>query len=234
MTKDNVLPKPASMLERELSQETLATIKAIVQDDRAALAEIKAEGPLHIPGRQRAGAKPKRRFFFKRQPKSVLDTNVERAKPATQQSGTSAKLAARKATRNGSLWRHVTPRRAALVATLMTFVINPWFLPTVLIVVLFFVTLFALLLGPDRIRRYSEALWRRYEKRKPAKAAALRVKATKRMERFQKRLDKLPGSWTRGLHMPQMQSDADQAAAERAYIRRMAHMAREEGQQSFS
>ncbi|MFY0595468.1 MAG: hypothetical protein JXQ85_03455 [Cognatishimia sp.] len=234
MTKDNVLPQPASMLERELSQETLATIKAIVQDDRAALAEIKAEGPLHIPARQRAGGKPKGRRFFKRQPKSVTDTKVECVKPAIQQSGASAKSAARQATRTDSLWRHLTPRRVALVATLMTFIINPWFLPTVLVVVLFFVTLFALLLGPDRIRRYSEVLWRRYEKRQPAKAAALRVKASKRMDRFQKRLDKLPGSWTRGLHMPQMQSEADQAAAERAYIRRMAHMAREEGQQSFS
>ncbi|MEE2943569.1 MAG: hypothetical protein VX444_00185 [Pseudomonadota bacterium] len=226
MTKEQALPKPSTLVERELSPETLATIKAIVKEDQTVQSATAADAtdPLRIPGRARR-EKPSPRWRRK-------SKRVDRA--------TSPKVRVRRkgrsAPRNWStLTAWITPRRLALLATIATFLINPWFLPTVLLLIVIVVTFVALLLGPDRIRHYGEIGWTRFEKRKPKKAAAMRKRMNARMERWQKRLDKLPESWTRGLHLPHVQNnEAAQVPAENAYAQRMSQIARDNTRQSFS
>jgi len=226
MTKDT-LPKPASMLERELSQETLNAIKAIVLEDQSEA----LEPDMHNKAHRRA---------------APLAMDVDPSEMPTQEPAKSARgrphinMSALKPRFTASLpnvatlRNAITPRRLALVVTLITFVIRPWFLPTVLFVILLLTTFIALLLGPDRVRHYAEVLWQRFERRRPEKAAELRQKTRYRFNRLQKRLDKLPARWTGGLHMPQMQSEAEQSAAETAYAKRMARLAQDRGRQSYT
>ena len=235
MIKEDALPNPASMLERELSEETLMAIKAIVREDRATVSEEDTE--LDIPGRQRR-IESKRKETAKR--KSTVRRRAavkSEPQPRSQSQGlwhrlhTSLKSRAPTVKAVLSL---ATPRRIAVAVIVSAILIEPWFLPTVLFLTLLVVSFIALALGPDRVRHYSELGWKRYATRHPEKARQLQKKAMYRMERLQKRLDKLPSRWTQGLHLPQMQSEAEQSAAETAYSRRMAQMAREERQQSYS
>lgn len=245
MTKDT-LPKPASMLERELSQDTLAAIKAIVQEDRVA---EPAKTALHIPGRQRppeaTPLKPKKRGLRKRGRSKLTSETAELASDEFPQSvapvqGTHtimSRLAGALASRMPdakTLISMLTPRRLAVAVIIAAILIEPWFIPTVLLLTLFFGTFFALLLGPDRIRHYAELGWKQFERRRPERAAELRLRAMYRFGRLQRRLDKLPTRWTRGLHLPQVQTEAAQSAAESAYAKRMARMAQEQRQQSYS
>lgn len=233
MTKEDALPKPASMLERELSQETLEAIKAIVREDReAAPAE---EKQLNIPGRQR-------RIKAKRKNAATQKSTVRRRVPQLAEAQQAAPGMARRAT--ATLKRSIpggkvllglaTPRRIAIAVILTTFLIEPWFIPTALILMLLIMSFIALALGPDRMRHYFGLGWKRFAARRPKKAARLQKQAMHRLERFQKRLDKLPFRMGQGIHLPQMQTEAEQSAAETAYSRRMAQMAREERQQSYS
>ncbi|UZD91139.1 hypothetical protein [Cognatishimia activa] len=220
MTKDNALPKPAKMLERELSQETLMAIKAIVREDRQA--KTMPENSLDIPGRQRRRARAEKKAANKKAVNKEHSTLRLRASPlADKPENTSLR---------NSFLTWVTPRRLAIATIIAAILIEPWFIPTVLLIAVFVTSFIALALGPDRIRHYSELGWKRYSKRNPKKAQRLQKKAMARMERLQKRLDKLPLN----IDLPQMQTEKEQSAAETAHSRRMARIAQEERQQSYS
>lgn len=133
-----------------------------------------------------------------------------------------------------TLLRVLTPRRIAIVVIIAAILLEPWFLPTVFILLAFFGGVTAFVMGPDRLRHYSEVVWKYFSRRKPEKAAAVRSKAMRHLERTQSKLDRLPSKWTGAVHLPQLQSDEDRSRAETAYARRMARMAQDESRQTYS
>ncbi|CUI26375.1 hypothetical protein [Cognatishimia activa] len=130
--------------------------------------------------------------------------------------------------------RGLTPRRLAIAVIIIAILLEPWFIPTVLVLAVFFGALTVLLMGPDRVRHYGEMFWKRYRRKQPVKARALQDRVMSLMEKWQSKVDKLPSKWTGGLHMPQIQSDAEKLAAESAYATRMARIARDEVPKSHS
>lgn len=129
--------------------------------------------------------------------------------------------------------KSMTPRRLAITIMIATALIEPWFYPTALVLILFFGSLVLLLMGPDRVRHYADLAWRRYKRLNPEKALELRARAMDLFERWQSKVDRLPSRWTQGLHMPQFQSEAEKSAAESAYAVRMARIAQDERPKSY-
>lgn len=238
MTNDT-LPKPVSMLERELSQETMSAIKAIVLEDRADSG--RAEPPaatLRDPQATAAPSKPEipqtKKRAGKARKKALAGIHINMSSDQPSLDARQVDGSVKPKLDWAKIRKEITPRRLSVLVMFITFLIRPWFLPTVLLLVLLLAVFVALLLGPDRIKHYSEVLWKGFERRRPEKAAELRLKAMRRLNRMQKRLDKLPARWTQGLYLPQMQSDAEQSAAETAYAKRMARMAQDQRQQRYS
>lgn len=129
--------------------------------------------------------------------------------------------------------KSMTPRRLAVMVLIAAALIEPWFYPTALVLILFFGALVMLLLGPDRVRHYTDLAWRRYKRLNPEKALELRARAMDLFEKWQSKVDRLPSRWTQGLHMPQFQSEAEKSAAESAYAVRMARIAQDERPKSY-
>ncbi len=235
MTETKVLPKPASMLERELSQDTLAAIKAIVQEEQVQTA---AAAPSKTPTRQPVAKHrpaPQTRASLQRRRRKQQPVSTDHVQPHEPQKLARFKAIMSKGKPVGVMLRqYLTPRRLAVAVIIVALWLEPWFLPTVLVLTLFFGTLIALLLGPDRMRHYAELGWKRFERRQPQKASELRLKAMYRLNSLQRRLDKLPSRWTQGLYLPQVPAEADHAAADSAYAQRMARMAQDQRRQGYS
>lgn len=123
--------------------------------------------------------------------------------------------------------RAMTPRRLAIATIVLAILLEPWFLPTAFVLVLFFGSLTLLLMGPDRVRHYSEKIWKWYGRKNPEKATRLHRRMMALLERWQGKVDRLPSKWTQGIHLPQIQSDAEKSAAESAYAMRMARIAKD-------
>lgn len=127
----------------------------------------------------------------------------------------------------------LTPRRLAIALMLAVLFVEPWFYPTVLVLILFLGSFTLLLMGPDRTRHYADLGWRRFKRRNPEKALEIRARAMDLSEKWQTKVDRLPTRWTRGLHMPQFQTEAEKSAADSAYAHRMARIALEEQPKAY-
>lgn len=143
------------------------------------------------------------------------------------------KIRDRMPTRREAL-RALTPRRIAIAVIIASILLKPWFLPTVFVLWAFFGSLILLAMGPDRVRHYSGLLWKRYKRKNPEKAKEISTRLMSLFEKWQGHLDRLPSRWTQGLHLPQVQSEADKYAAESAYASRMARIVQDETPKSYS
>lgn len=114
-----------------------------------------------------------------------------------------------------------TPRRLAIVVILVAVWMQPWFIPTVLLCIAALVGVTLLIFGRERCGRVSARVWSFYAKRNPAKAERIRKRVNARRARFQARLDKLPFVSGPKPTVPHWHSEDNDAAAERAYERRM-------------
>ncbi len=114
-----------------------------------------------------------------------------------------------------------TPRRLAIAVILIAVWMQPWFIPTVLLCLAALVGVTLLIFGRERCGNVSARLWSFYANRNPDKAERIRKRVDARRARFQRRLDKLAFLSGPKPHAQQWQAEESEAAAERAYARRM-------------
>ena len=88
----------------------------------------------------------------------------------------------------------------AVLAAIMYF--RPWLIPITLFIAFWCVLIGYLTLGPDRVAELVVGAWQRLHARRPELAETLRQRAEATATRIDAALDRVPGSWTDGLHVP--------------------------------
>lgn len=98
-------------------------------------------------------------------------------------------------------WRP-TPRQAscALIAALA--IAMPLLLPSMLLLATVLLAISYLSLGHDRSAEIAAAGYRSWERRDPDSAENARTRAARWSARLSRLIERLPDSWTRGLHVP--------------------------------
>lgn len=92
--------------------------------------------------------------------------------------------------------------------------VRPWLIPITLFVAFWVVLIGYLTLGPDRVAELVVNLWQRLHARRPELAETIRQRADKMASRIDTALDRVPGSWTDSLHVPDF-SEPERAVADR-------------------
>ena len=121
-------------------------------------------------------------------------------------------------------WRDITPRQIAVAVIILAVMLEPWFVPTVVLLTAFILSFVVLFAGWDRCVYWCQRGWGWYRRRNRARAEDIRLGYLRTADRLQVWIDRLPESWARAIHLPHWQSAERQDAADEAYSSRLARM----------
>ena len=175
------------------------------RDSHAALPELEE----NEAAAQAKPIKHPRRLFRKSEtPSADTATDAERTK--------SAGLFMRSLQRGVDAIRSYRPSRKHLIvaAVIAIMYFRPWLIPITLFVLFLSVLIAYLTLGPDRVAELVVGAWQKLRARRPELAETIRQRAELMATRIDAALDRVPGSWTDGLHVPDF-SEADTAIGDR-------------------
>ncbi|MEO3416490.1 hypothetical protein AAFO92_17705 [Roseovarius sp. CAU 1744] len=171
------------------------------QNNHQALPEIVADGPETTP----APIKHPRRLFRRKRTGAPDDTLPKTAGQLSRAIGAGILLV-----------RGYRPSRKhlifAVLAAIMYF--RPWLLPGTLFITFLCVLIGYLTLGPDRVAELVVGAWQRLHARRPDLAETIRQRAEAMAVRIDAALDRMPGKWADGVHVPDF-SKPDPAEADR-------------------
>lgn len=95
-----------------------------------------------------------------------------------------------------------TRKHIIIAALCVVMLLRPWLIPVTLFVLFLTVLIAYLTLGPDRVAELVVHGWQRLNMRNPELAEALRQRAETTALRIDAFLDRVPGTWTDNLHVP--------------------------------
>ena len=115
-----------------------------------------------------------------------------------------------------ALIRGYRPSRKHLIfgALVVIMYFRPWLIPVTLFITFWVVLIGYLTLGPDRVAELVVGAWQRLHARRPELAETIRQRAEAMATRIDAALDRVPGSWTDRLHVPDF-SEPDPSVADR-------------------
>lgn len=175
------------------------------RDSHAALPQLKGDSPKD----QAAPIKHPRRLFRKSKP-APID-----AAPSAKGASLSRSLL-RGVRALFDMLRTYRPSRKHLIfaAFIAIMYVRPWLIPITLFIAFWVVLIAYLTLGPDRVAEIVVGAWQKLRVRKPELAETFRQRAEATALRVDAALDRLPGSWTDGVHVPDF-SKPDATVADR-------------------
>lgn len=204
----NQLPKAAPAGDPDVTADALIREVMVAQkrhDSHAALPDLEknAEVPRSAP------VKHPRRLFKKAQP-------VSKEVPSTAENTPSPGFLSRTLRAAFDAICGYRPSRKHLIVAAIIAVLyfRPWLIPITLFIVFLSVLIAYLTLGPDRVAELVVGAWQRLRLRRPELAETIRQRAEAAALRIDAALDRVPGSWTDGLHVPDF-SEPDPAVANR-------------------
>ena len=98
----------------------------------------------------------------------------------------------------------------ALIAAVVY--VRPWLIPITLFVAFWVVLIGYLTLGPDRVAELVVGAWQKLHARRPELAENIRHRAQAMAERIDAVLDRMPGSWSDQIHVPDFSPNQNIAA----------------------
>lgn len=97
---------------------------------------------------------------------------------------------------------HPTPRQASCALIAVLAIAMPLLLPSMLLLSTVLLAITYLSLGHDRSAEIAAAGYRNWERRDPDSAEIARTRAARWSARLSRLIERLPDSWTQGLHVP--------------------------------
>ncbi len=175
------------------------------RDSHAALPELEENAAVA----RDTPVKHPRRLFKKAQPAS------KDALPGAENTSSPGLLARTLRAAFDAIRAYRPSRKHLIVAAIIVIIyVRPWLIPITLFVVFLSVLIAYLTLGPDRVAELVVGAWQRLRLRRPELAETIRQRAEATAVRIDAALDRVPGSWTDGLHVPDF-SEPDPAVANR-------------------
>ncbi len=93
-------------------------------------------------------------------------------------------------------------RISLAILLIATFIWNPWFLPTLALLIIATGAIVNFTLGPDRVNELAGRWYLKLQRRNPQRAARLRARANRTSALLERWAGYLPSRWTEGLYFP--------------------------------
>jgi hypothetical protein len=100
------------------------------------------------------------------------------------------------------LRRPDAPRLIAIMLLVIAFLMEPWFLLTLLVLGMLTTQVAYFSLGPDRVSELVVAWYDRLRQRDPERAETIRRRAARSSKQISAIIERLPDKWTTGLYLP--------------------------------